>query len=294
MGTVLCFIGAIGFSTLLMEDRMSLEFASRRYFPLFKSFLIEKDTQSDLFEPLFVHVIYSKVHTIIWGQPNNLYGGICMNFAAHELLETSEALRTKAAEIEQHGMFANQCNDQRLKGILEKHQQQMMSAYQQGINLAQGRGAQLTHQTPNFQTQNNYQSQGSNQNNQSNATMQHQSTMSAPMMNPQTLSDQTMATLALNTHKTGSMMGMQWANECVDTLLRTYHVNGANLCQEMAYEIWTWMHQNGYYQPTTFNTSQTHQMKDMFQNMGSGSMNQMQGNQNQNQHQNHQNQNPMQ
>jgi len=70
-----------------------------------------------------------------------------MNFAAHELLETSEALRTKAAEIEQHGVFTSQCNDQHLKSILMRHQQQMIIAYQQGINLMQGKDAQLTHQT---------------------------------------------------------------------------------------------------------------------------------------------------
>ncbi|WP_227935350.1 spore coat protein [Alkalihalobacillus deserti] len=178
-----------------------------------------------------------------------------MNLAAHELLETQEALRTKAAEIEQHGLFANQCRDQRLKGILAKHQQQMITAYQQGVNLMQGRGAQLTHQTPNFYTQN------------VNPNAHHQVSMSAPMMNTQTLSDQTMATLALNTHKSGSVMGMQWANECVDPQIRMYHVNGANLCQEMAYEIWTWMNQNGYYQPQNFNNAQTTQMMNMFQPM---------------------------
>jgi hypothetical protein len=70
---------------------------------------------------------------------------LIMNFAAHELLETSEALRTKAAEIEQYGLLAKQCKDQRLKGILQKHQQQMMNAYQQGINLLQGKGGQVTH-----------------------------------------------------------------------------------------------------------------------------------------------------
>jgi len=181
-----------------------------------------------------------------------------MNFAAHELLETSEALRTKAAEIEQHGAFANMCDDQRLKSILMKHQQQMMTAYHQGINLMQGKGAMVTHQHPNFTMQ-------SMQN--LNTDMQQQVTMSTPMTNAKTLSDQTIATLALNTHKSGSVMGMQWANECVDPNLRMYHVNGANMCQEMAYEIWTWMNQNGYYQPPTFNTQQTAQMTGMFQPM---------------------------
>ncbi|MBP3952872.1 spore coat protein [Bacillus suaedae] len=180
-----------------------------------------------------------------------------MNLAAHELLETQEALRTKAAEIEQHGLFANQCNDQRLKAILAKHQQQMINAYQQGINLMQGKGAQMTHSIPSFHTQNH------------NPYAHHQVTMSAPMMNTQALSDQTIATLALNVHKSGSVMGMQWANECVDPQVRTYHVNGANLCQEMAYEIWSWMNQNGYYQPPTFNTAQTTQIMGMFQPMES-------------------------
>ncbi|WP_157800892.1 spore coat protein [Bacillus solitudinis] len=178
-----------------------------------------------------------------------------MNLAAHELLETSEALRTKAAEIEQHGMFANQCQDQRLREVLSKHQQQMIQTYQQGVNLAQGKGVHLTHQSPYFYSQNN------------TIGMHHQVTMSAPMANTQTLSDQTMATLALNVHKSGAIMGMQWANECVDTQLRTYHVNCANLCQEMAYEIWTWMNHNGYYQPPAFSTSQTTQMTNMFQPM---------------------------
>lgn len=179
-----------------------------------------------------------------------------MNFAAHELLETSEALRVKSAQIEQHGLFANQCKDQRLKETLSRHQQQMITAYQQGINLLQGRGASITHQPPVFNNQ------------QANLGVYDQATMAAPPVNTQTLTDSTIATLALHTHKTGAVIGMQWANECVDRQLRMYHVNGANMCQEMAYEIWTWMNQNGYYQPPTFNTTQTTQMASMFQPMG--------------------------
>ncbi|MCU9613519.1 spore coat protein [Caldibacillus lycopersici] len=178
-----------------------------------------------------------------------------MNYGAHELLEMTEALRTKAAEIEQHGIFANQCQDQRLKAILIKHQQQMMSAYQQGISLLQGRGVSVPHQAPVFH----------NQQAQMGVNSQNQSTMSQPALHPQTLSEHTIATLALNTHKSGSVMGMMWANECADPQLRMYHVNGANLCQEMAFEIWTWMNQNGYYQPPTFAPQQTSQLSSMFQ-----------------------------
>jgi len=181
-----------------------------------------------------------------------------MNLAAHELLETSEALRIKAAEIEQHSLFTKMCKDQQLKSILIRHQQQMIVAYQQGVNFLQGRGAHVSHMAPSFQAQNL----------STGMSDQFQSAM-GPQAAAQQLSDQTIATLALNTHKTGSMMGMLWANECVDSNLRMYHVNGANQCQEMAYEIFAWMNQHGYYQPPAFNNQQMVQMSGMFRPMGS-------------------------
>jgi len=177
-----------------------------------------------------------------------------MNLAAHELLESAEALRTKAAEIEQHSLFATMCKDPQLKTILTKHQQTMMAAYQQGISFLQGKGVQVTHQAPTFHDH------------QANFNLIEQAPM-APTQSRNSLSDQTIATLALNAHKTGSMMAMQWANECADHNLRMYHVNGANLCQEMAYEIWGWMSYNGYYQPPTFTSQQMTQMSGMFQPM---------------------------
>jgi hypothetical protein len=48
--------------------------------------------------------------------------------------------------------------------------------------------------------------------------------MGAPATNPVALSDQTIATLALNTHKSGAVMGMNWANECADSQLRMYQM----------------------------------------------------------------------
>jgi spore coat protein CotF len=187
-----------------------------------------------------------------------------MNMAAHELLETSEALRTKAAEIEQHGLFVNQCQNQNLKGILQRHQQLMINAYQQGINLLQGKGGQVTHTHPNFNVHN------------VEVGMENQTVLSGPNPNATVLSDQTMSTLSLNTHKSGAVNGMMWANECVDPQIRSYHVQGANLCQEMAYEIWHWMNQSGYYAAPSFDQSQVNQMTATFQpmaNMNTNGMN---------------------
>ncbi|WP_238933682.1 hypothetical protein [Brevibacillus choshinensis] len=54
-------------------------------------------------------------------------------FAAHDFLETQEALRSKHAEIEMHGLFAEMAQDPQLKHLLLSHQQVIMNAYQQGI-----------------------------------------------------------------------------------------------------------------------------------------------------------------
>lgn len=178
-----------------------------------------------------------------------------MNFAAYELLETQEASRVKITEIEQHGAFANQCHDQTLAGILKNHQQRMIQAYQQGLNLLQGRGNNMAYHNPDFQG--HYSTTG----------MQNQFPLGVPMPNTKTLSDQTIATLVLKAHKTGSVMSMVWANECVDPAIRHYHIQGALLCQEMAYDIWSWMNQNGFYQPPRFPQSQMTQMASMFQPM---------------------------
>ncbi|MDF2683851.1 MAG: spore coat protein [Brevibacillus sp.] len=72
--------------------------------------------------------------------------------------------------------------------------------------------------------------------------------MLAPNPHSTRLSDMTISTIMLNWHKTGSAVGMLWAGECEDPKIRQYHVNGANLCQEMAYETWQYMNTKGYYQ----------------------------------------------
>jgi spore coat protein CotF len=175
-------------------------------------------------------------------------------YAAHEVLESMEAMRTKAAEIEQHGFFATQCQDPQLKQILLNHQQRMIQAYQQGIGLLQGKGAAITHQPP--MVHGGDYSVGLQQSNQMST---------APNPTPSKLSDNTISTLVLNTHKSGAMMGMVWANECADASLRNYHVQGANLCQEMAYEVFQYMNHRGYYQTPAMQDQQVNTMFNSFQ-----------------------------
>lgn len=175
-----------------------------------------------------------------------------MKMAAHELLETSEALRTKAAEIEQLGFFANQCQDPNLKGLLNRQQQLMVNAYQQGVNILQGKGGQVDHLNPTFNGHN------------IQVGLHNQVGVTANP-NSNKLTDITISTLTLNNHKSGAVNSMIWANECVDPQIRSYHVQGAVMCQEMAYETWQWMNAVGFYNAPDFQQNQINQMTGTFQ-----------------------------
>jgi spore coat protein CotF len=190
-------------------------------------------------------------------------------FAAHEFLETQECLRSICANIELHSLFSTMCQDQTLKQMLNGHIQQMMNSYNQGVNLLQGKGMNVTVQPPTFRTM--YQP----------TVGLHNPTMTPPNPNTSRLSDASISTIILNQHKNGSMIAMFRANECVDPQIRMYHVNGANQCQQMAYEMWQWMNHQGYYQTPqladhTMNTMmqayQTQQPPMMMNNMNNMNM----------------------
>ncbi|CAI8860914.1 Spore coat protein [Brevibacillus sp. IT-7CA2] len=157
-------------------------------------------------------------------------------FAAHEFLETQEALRSKHAAIEMHGLLAEMAQDPQLTSIINRHQQMIMTAYQQGISLLQGKGFNIAPAPIQLRVA------------QPTAVGLNNPQMAAPNPNPTRLSDMTIATLMLNWHKAGSAIGMLWAAECVDPGIRQYHVNGANACQQMAYETWQYLNARGYYQ----------------------------------------------
>ncbi|WP_400163601.1 spore coat protein [Brevibacillus sp. TJ4] len=162
-------------------------------------------------------------------------------YAAHEFLETQEALRTKHAEIELHGLLAEMAQDPHLKNMILKHQRMVLTAYQQGINLLAGKGVQVTATMA-------HPMQMQMQRTEPTTVGLRQPQMPQPNPHPTRLSDMTISTIMLNWHKSGSAVSMLWANECVDPQIRQYHVNGANMCQEMAYETWQYMNMKGYYQ----------------------------------------------
>lgn len=161
-------------------------------------------------------------------------------WAAHEFLETQEALRTLAACIEVYGVMIHMAKDTHLKEILQNQQRREMMSYQQGLGLLQGKGMNMMNMpTPHTPQMNIYE--------QPQVGLQNP-TMVAPNANATSLSDVAISTHLLDMHKKGAAVSMLWACECVDPHVRSYHATAANQCQEMAYELWQYMNHKGYYQ----------------------------------------------
>lgn len=154
-----------------------------------------------------------------------------MNF-----LETQEALRTKGAHLELYGVLFSMAQDTHLKDILFNQQSRMLDGYNFGVQLLQGGGIQMNPHTLELRIYERPQ------------TGLQQPAMPTPNPNASQLSDYSIATIALNMHKTGSAISMLWACECVDLQIRQFHATSANICQEMAWELFQYMNNKGYYQ----------------------------------------------
>ncbi|UFJ40330.1 spore coat protein [Brevibacillus humidisoli] len=177
-------------------------------------------------------------------------------WAAHELMETTELLRKLTADIEFHAFCAEMTSDHDLQGILRRHIQTMDHTYHQAVNLLHNKGADLT-------TTRIHQVHGQHH---PHMAQQPQQMMPAPNTNAtRKMSDLTISTLILNSHKAGSMLGMLWANECVDPDIRSLHVLSANNCQQMAYEIWQYMNAKGYYEAPVMPAETARTMTRAFQ-----------------------------
>ncbi len=177
-----------------------------------------------------------------------------MRYGAHEFLATQETLSAECTNIELYGVLINMCQDAHLRDILSNQQRRMVQCYQQGVNVLISHGYQpsVPH-TP-----------------QTNVYEQLQIGLHNPQFqppNPQTtrLSDQAIASVALNVHKLGALTCMNAALESANPALRQFHATSANTCQEMAYELFQFSNYKGYYQvPQLAN----HTMNSMLQAYG--------------------------
>lgn len=161
------------------------------------------------------------------------------HFAAHEFLETQEALRSKSAEIELFGVLIQMTTDSQLRDLLQNQQRRTMYDFQQGLSLLSGRGINMQQsQSPQMNVYQNIQ-----------IGIQQQPQPMTPNPTTSLMSDASIANHVLFLRKAGSVFSMVWASECADPQVRTFHVACGNTCQQMAYEIWQYLNARGYYQP---------------------------------------------
>lgn len=155
-------------------------------------------------------------------------------FGAHEFIGMNEALMAKSAKIEMLSYLSHQVTDERLRSMFQRQAQAVADHYHRGISLLRGQGAQgeplrgTPQRTPRVGLQNPQ--------------------FPAPNMNAQPPSERAIMTTVLNLHKFHGVAWYQFALECTHPQLRTYLVDGALMCDSMAYELFTLMNEKGYYQ----------------------------------------------
>ncbi|MEW6726541.1 MAG: spore coat protein [Bacillota bacterium] len=160
-----------------------------------------------------------------------------MQLGMHEAMELHEVLSGKVNMIDHHALYISEAQDPQLRSLLERHQQWMLQDYQKTLNYLQGRGVNVSpYHIRNVGTP-TYGAQGGQ-------TVQ-------PHPNTRRLSDQAICTGALMLHKCGASTATVAALEAADPELRLMLTNDILSCVNMAYEIFQYMNQRGYYQVPT-------------------------------------------
>ncbi|MBO8128061.1 MAG: spore coat protein [Peptococcaceae bacterium] len=158
-----------------------------------------------------------------------------MRLGMHEMVDMQEMLSAKINAIDHHALYIAQCRDPQLRSILERHQSKMTQDYEAALNFLQGRGANVA---PYRQRQ-------------VGGEGVRYGMQNAPAMQPHPehgrLSDQAIAQGALNLHKCGAVSSTRAALEAADPELRSMLSNGILSCINMAYELFQFMNQKGWY-----------------------------------------------
>lgn len=173
------------------------------------------------------------------------------NLGAHEVMELHEVLTHAVDGINQLQLYRPHVNDQQLASVLDKQLQFMNQEYNnivQSLN-AQGLAMGVPYRSPKV-VQPKY---GLN-------NPQPQS----PNTSPNQLDDRDIASGILGFHKSSAIMKTIAALECADPNLRRMIQQGSANCSEMAYEIWQYMNQKGYYQVPTMKQMTTNTMMQSY------------------------------
>ncbi|MCL2337059.1 MAG: spore coat protein [Firmicutes bacterium] len=207
-----------------------------------------------------------------------------MKQGTREAMVLSEVLRLNSCIIDHNHLYLHSCQDQQLRGLLDRQQKHTVETFQRLLEMAHSHGIDTNRMpmpvamTANMGGQSHQASGGAAHSGSHWPTPQYgaeaQQTYSEPLEAPynaqyhagtgshqpqmaqtgtaagmrQMLNDRVIAEGALMFHKFSAEMTTALALESAEPHLRNALVNMSRNCIEMAYEIYHYMSQRGWYQ----------------------------------------------
>ncbi|RXT15352.1 spore coat protein [Ammoniphilus sp. CFH 90114] len=181
-------------------------------------------------------------------------------YGAHEVMEMHEVLTDAIDGINQFQLYRPHATDQQLVQMIDRHLQFMLSEYNLMVQTLNQKG--MNQAVPYRAPRNVSPTYG----------LDNPSTQ-APNMSIQNMDDRDVASGMLGCYKASAVFKMNAALECADPQLRRTLQQGAVNCSEMAYEVWQYMNEKGYYQIPTMKEMTTNTMINTYTQ--GGPMNQM-------------------
>jgi spore coat protein CotF len=199
------------------------------------------------------------------GQSQGQGQGQQANFGAHEVMEAHEVLTDTIDGINQIELYRPHVQDQRLAQILDNQLNALVQGYNNIVNyLSQSGNTQAIPYRSSMNTRIKYGLRNP--------------ASDAPNTNWHQMNDQDVASGTLGCHKASAIVSTIAALECADQTLRNMLTTCAQNHTNMAFEVFQFMNERGYYQVPTMQQNTTQTMIDSYQpaamsGMASGSRN---------------------
>lgn len=173
-------------------------------------------------------------------------------FGAHEIMEAHEVLTDTIDGINQIELYRPHVQDQRLAQILDRQMNAMIQGYNNLVNYLgeTGRNQAIPYR-PSMNTRIKY-------------GLRNPAPYS-PNTNWNQMNDQDVASGTLGCHKASAIVATMGALECADPTLRNMLTTCAQNHINMAYEVFEFMNERGYYQVPTLQQNTTETMIDSYQ-----------------------------
>ncbi|MDQ0230027.1 spore coat protein [Metabacillus malikii] len=173
---------------------------------------------------------------------------------AHEMLECHEVLMCAINGINQFQLYQPYCQDEELKNILQNQLSFITNEYNTLVNALKQRMNIGT--LPEVKTNSNFTPQYG---------LNAQAVAEIPNASVNQMNDRDVSASMLGFHKSSGIMKMHAALECTDVHIREMLIQSAKNCADQAYEIWSYMNKQGYYQVPTFDQMTSNTLMNSYQ-----------------------------